>query len=441
MARIKIRYLVVHSGANGDLYYWQPSQNLRKLGWKVTRLRHPDGSPITNSTDAIAAAQACNAKLDLWRTSQPADQSETAGRESVDERPAQEMSRAPITGPAAPPQLAIPAAPPPVPENGTVDYVIRQYKASRFFRDRTRKTQGGYATNLRVISKWAGDSPIAAIDAPRINTFYEALRPRTPSTANAVVRMMRILFRFAIVAGLAKTNPARDVPISTIKPSGLIWPRPAVGHLVKTADRMGRWSIGTAIIIQHWIGQREGDLLSLERSRYRDGAFSVSQSKRGARVLVPHSPLVAARIEAELARQAARKVISTEATTLIISEETGRPYTESNFQHRFADIRDKAAETAPTFKTDYTLDIEGEEIDFIETKCLLFSWLRHTAVTELAIAGNDAPQISGVTGHSIQTCQNIIDRYMLPTGEMASAAINNRLAWERKMNESLNLNS
>ena len=434
MVQLKVRYLVVHAGAKGDLYYWQPSQSLRKLGWKVTRLRHPDGTPITNPSDAIGAAQARNAALDLWRTSNAADGSEPADSESVHNKSIQIKTVAPAL-------IAIPAPPPPVPESGTVDYVIRQYRASRFFTDLTQKTRGGYATNLRVISKWAGKSPIAAIDAPRINTFYEALLIRTPAKANAMVRMLRVLFRFGIVAGLARTNPARDVPLSTIKPSGLIWPRPAVGHLVKTADAMQRWSIGTAIIIQHWIGQRSGDLLSLERSRYRDGAFIVSQSKRGARVRVPHSPLVASRVEAELARQAARTVISTEATTLIISEETGRPYTQSNFQHRFADVRAEAAESEPTFKTDYTLDIDGEEINSIETASLLFSWLRHTAVTELAIAGNDAPQIAGVTGHSIQTCQNIIDRYMLPTGEMATAAINNRLEWERKMNESLNLNS
>lgn len=418
MVQLKVRHLVVQPGASGDLYYWQAPKALRSVGFKSTRLCHEDGTPITDPVNAIAAAEALNAQLDSWRNGTQAGEIET------------------VTASQA-------AAPPPqvVPDNGTVDYMIKQYKASRFFTERSKKTREGYTANLKVISEWSGTSPIAEIDAPRINKFYELLRPKTPSKANAMVVMLRILFRFGIVAGLAKSNPARDVPISPVKPTGFIWPRPAVGHLVKTADTMGRWSIGTAIIIQHWIGQREGDLLSLERSRYRDGAFFVNQSKRGARVRVPHSPLVAARVEAELARQASRKVVSTKATTLIISEETGRPYTQSNFQHRYADVREAAAKTQPSFKTDYELDIDGQLIDTIETDSLLFSWLRHTAVTELAIAGNDAPRIAGVTGQSIQTCQNIIDRYMVPSGEMAAAAIQNRLDWERKMNESLNSNS
>lgn len=409
MAKLSVRHLVIKPGAEGDRYYWQPPQKLRGAGWKLTRLKHPDGAPITDQVGAITAAEAKNAEVDAWRLGSPINEPRPSGVKP----------------------------PPPTMETGTVDYGIRKYKASRFYLDKADKTKSGYDNNLKVISNWAGKSPIAAIDTPRINKFYEELRPRTPSKAYAMVVMMRVLFRAWIPLDLARSNPARDVPVSMPPPRGLIWPREAVLHLVKTADGMGRWSIGTAMIIQHWIGQREGDLLSLERSRYRDGAFFVFQSKRGARVRVNQSPLVGQRIEEELARQDARKIVSTKATTLIISEETGRPYTQSNFQHRFADVRAEAAETKPAFETDYILDIDGEEIDEIRTEQLLFSWMRHTAVTELATSGCDAPAIASITGQSIQTCQNIIDRYLFPTGATAAVAVQKRLEWEQKSNQSL----
>jgi hypothetical protein len=42
---------------------------------------------------------------------------------------------------------------------------------------------------------------------------------------------------------------------------------------------MGRHSIGTAVMLDEWLGQRQGDILKLPRSIYRAGVLSIRQSK------------------------------------------------------------------------------------------------------------------------------------------------------------------
>ncbi|MFB3101654.1 MAG: hypothetical protein ACE1ZV_00165, partial [Alphaproteobacteria bacterium] len=54
--------------------------------------------------------------------------------------------------------------------------------------------------------------------------------------------------------------------------------------------------------------------------------------------------------------------------------------------------------------------------------------LRRTAVVMLAEAGATIPEISAVTGHSINRTQQIIDTYFVRTKPMAQSAISK---WER----------
>ncbi|SBW07298.1 hypothetical protein KL86APRO_12226 [uncultured Alphaproteobacteria bacterium] len=54
--------------------------------------------------------------------------------------------------------------------------------------------------------------------------------------------------------------------------------------------------------------------------------------------------------------------------------------------------------------------------------------LRHTAVTELATAGCSALEIAGVTGHTLKSVNEIPERYLVRTSDLAAAATENRLA-------------
>lgn len=373
MATIKVRYFVEKraakaAGPHGRRFFWQPSAALRRAGWMPRRL---PGASVHDRPAALAAAERLNAELDAWRK-----------------------------GTDAAPRGPVP---------GTLDELIARYKASRNFQERLApKTRRIYSQMLDLASRWAGDQYTAAITVRALQDYYDKLQARTPAQANSMIRTLSMVIAWGVRMGDLDRNVAQAIETIPTKPAVRLWSPEAVATFVETADRLGRHSIGTAVLLNSWLGQREGDVLRLPRHLYRDGALHVTQRKTGARVelpidLVPH---LAERLRAELARQDARGVA---ATALIVSETTGRPYGEDNFRHRFAEIRAEAAKVLP--------EIDG----------LLFMWLRHTAVTRLAEANCELATIAAVTGHSLAGAQKILGRYLVRTAELARVAFTKRL--------------
>lgn len=390
MANMKIRHLVEKPGRTGPRFFWQPSKALRKAGFKPARL--PD-----ERAQAIAKAEALNAEIDRWRMGE---------------------------GEPGSAHLAAHVQP------GTMADLIRRYKESRKYQSKAAKTRAGYDWFLKIVEAWAGPDPVSDIDVQDVQELYETYRDKTPVKAVALVRVLRLLLAFAVREKLIAQNPASKPDLETSKAfTGRLWPREAVQMFVEAADEMGRPSLGTAILIAWWTGQRQGDVLRLTRAAYRGGVFHVTQSKTGSRVLVPHSPIVQARIEAELKRQADKKV---ESAFLIVSEETGQPYVEDNFRHVFSKLREKVAAKQAAFETP-----EGP----IPTTELRFMWLRHTAITELAQAGGTVPQIAAVSGHAIESVETILNRYLVRTKALAEQACEKRLAWLGGQEQSMSPNA
>ena len=180
---------------------------------------------------------------------------------------------------------------------------------------------------------------------------------------------------------------------------------------VEAADKEGFPSIGTAVMLNAWIGQREGDLLELPANTYQDGALQFTQSKTGAEVYLPIDmvPALAQRLEEERQRQKAANVT---ATTLLVCELTWKAWNEHTFRQVFRRIRSRAAAKWP------------------ECRDVQFQRLRHTAVTQLGEAEVTAAGISSITGHSLQTVDQILEHYLVRTKKMAKTAFTKRLKAE-----------
>ena len=395
MARVKIRYFTARPGAAGPRYFWQPAAALRVHGWRLQRLSD-------DKREAVAKAMALNAELDAWRS-----------------------GTLPLPLPGV-------AAPLPVVEPQTLAHVIRVYKADRIFTELRPRTKRSYQQNMRFLEDWGGDKRVAAVTHKVVESLYVSLRQRTPAKAAAVITMLRILLGVALREGWVTANAASGANIKGAKPSGRIWPREAVRLFVAAADAAGWHSIGTAVMINHWAGQRECDVLELPRTNVAGSRLRVTQSKTGARVDIPDNPAVRARIDAELARQEARAAAAREkgatllpSATLLLCETTGLPWTEHYFRHVFADIRTALAADHPT--------IAHADGTIVETAKLLMMHLRHTAITELAIAGATPLQIAGITGHSINSINSILSRHYLSlTGELANEAAAKRTAYDAR---------
>ena len=394
MAKIDVPYLRMRPGARGRvLFYWEPSTKLRHAGWAVRRL-----SDDINT--AVCQAQEINQQLEAWR----------GGGTDGD-------------------AVEIPAAPAgPYVESGTLDALIAEYKLSRFWRDLKPSTQRRYRQELKILSEWAGSERLEEITAGDIQTLYEALYEKTPRKARGAVAMASVVFEYARRSDKIAVNPAAKAGVKYQPKVPLPWPREAVAHFVATADMLGRHSIGTAVALNEWFGQRKADLLTLSRKIYRDGGFHFQQGKTGAQVVLPldQVPHLVERLEVEYARQTERGLA---ATAILIDEATGRPYNSSTFDHVFAEIRAAAAEAMP--KVAVPFDPAKRE----PFTALWFSRLRHTAVLRLAEAGCSTLEIATVTGHSPATVDKIMKHYWLPSRGQAAAAFKKRLEHERSNNK------
>ena len=386
MAKVRIRYMTERTGKDGVRYFWQPATGLAKQGWKLERLPNDRAA-------AIQRAEELNAALDAWRKGQPLPAKTPAAQVET-----------PKFGPAP----------------GTFADLIAKYKASRFFTAKAAKTQKGYLENIRTLEKLYHDVQVSYITPTKVQELYDALRQRTPAKANAVVTMLRIILTHGFRIGMVTANAASKPGMIGLAPSGKLWPLDAVSLMVEACDREGWHSMGTAIIINHWIGQRQGDILAMTRGAYRDGRFWVTQRKTGAKVAVPHSPWVAARVQAELQAQTDRGIEGTPKAHLLLCETTGKAWKEDHFRHVFATVRAVAASEWPSFTMADSNEVALADLDFMH--------LRHTAVTELAIAGCSTIQIGGITGHTIKSVETILSRYLVRTSAMAEIATDMRMA-------------
>jgi hypothetical protein len=402
MASRKIRHLVAKANAGGKpRHYWQPSAELRAEGWLPERLSDDEFA-------AMARAEVLNTDVDAWRRG-----------EAAPSAPAAVKARAK-------------KAPP-----GTVAALIADYKASRFWTKLAASTtRRSYEWALDAIQAWAGDQPARGITAPAVQAFYEAQLRRveqqgpkrvvveTPAKAAAAVRVLRLLLQVGVRLGYLSSNPASRPGISlTRQREPLPWAPHQVVHMAAVADRLGWRSIGTAMIFNEWLGQREADVLKLPPMRVEGGAMIIRQGKTGRLVALPAHivPHLVERARSEADRPGA--VVS--ATHLLLNDRTGLPWNEHTFRHVFADIRAAAAAGVPAIGALPAIDAMPSCAD------LRFMELRHTAVTRLHEAEVSPLGISGITGHTEASVQAMCDKhYLVRTAKAAEGAFRKRLAAE-----------
>ena len=368
MGRFEIPHLVEKPAPSRGMprYYWEPSRALRRLGFCTQRVPK-DRRAIVDERTLRAAAIAEAAQLNRF-----AEQKLAVA--ALDQE-GSDQPRPPVISPPH-----------------TIDELIRRYVSSEFYAGLQASTKRGYDQCLEQISKWAGTAPVMVIDWERISKLAASMTS-TPSYRNHVLRILRLLLNYAVRIGWLLTNPCLRPPLAPIERSGLVWPREAVDAFVATADAMGNWSVGTAVVVNEWLGQRQGDVLRLTRGLLRDGVLLIRQGKTGAQLALPYGrvPHVRERLEHELARIDAQPW-RIRPLELIVDESQGRRYTADRFRSVFGRVRAATAGSHPIFHTDFIQP--GRAMDHpdalrLEMTSLTFQHLRHTAVTRLAEAGCD----------------------------------------------------
>jgi hypothetical protein len=392
--------LRTNRGEEYVLYYWQPNKDLRRAGFKSVPLGRDLGA-------AIEKAEPLNEAVKTWREGGNFD-------------------------------LGLPWK-----LRGTIPWLIDLYQDSEDYRDKAPKTRIGYDRCLEILRGWsaqAGHPQVATITRRGLRELHKSLRwpagepcghtdgcpldkicrtgRNTPCpieqlpNANAVIRVASILLGVALDEGLITVNFAKGLKLPGAEGREQVWPDEAIEAFCATALKKGRRSMALAVRMGADFGQREGDILRMNRNQRRENVMRIRPQKtrrRTNRVIeVPVLPELTQMLDET----------PKEATVYVISEETGAPYKPDNFRHLFAEIRAEAGIDQIALEH----GIEGG---------LLFMDLRRTAIVHLARAGSSVPEIAAVTGHSIARTAAILEIYLPRDSVMAASAIAKLDVWRK----------
>ena len=163
-----------------------------------------------------------------------------------------------------------------------------------------------------------------------------------------------------------------------------------------------------AMILGLHTGQREGDLLRLPWSAYDGKSIRLRQGKsRKGKKLGPVVEVPCTRALWQMLDDMDR------VSPLILSTKTGRAFKKRYFLKRWRTVMEAAGLESVTLP------------DFPEAMRLHFHDLRGTTITLLSEAGCTEQQVATITGHSLKTVFQILERYLARTRGLAEQAIIN----------------
>jgi integrase len=431
MSREKVPYLCWRHGRPR----WVPSPELRAKGFKGQDLKDEAGHWLPRGA-AIDAAEKLNATIKSPNLSSPAA--------FISPRIAGGSGRAAAEGGKSDPQ------------SRTMATLFTAYETSPHFTRRLKKgTRDGYGYHIAALREWCGDVPITGLTKPAIAEFHAALEENSGAAwANAVLRTLKIVFNYAIEdRDWLTRNPCRNVDFAATTGRLVLWTTEEIRAFTAAADALELPSMGDAVILAVLTGQRQGDVIAL-----RDVSFSspasrgeVAQSaeggksdpptlmvfrtgKTGAMIKLQAADALKARIETARKRKA-ETWPNVKHTAEIVCELTGAPYHAggSRFRALFRMVRAVAAGAEDAAKRVHDelgparAARLGNVLPTLATcPSVAGKWfldLRDTAVTWLFMAGCTVAEIATITGHSLRTVQDILDKhYFVRTDAMAQSA-------------------
>jgi hypothetical protein len=199
--------------------------------------------------------------------------------------------------------------------------------------------------------------------------------------------------------------------------------------MVALADELGRPSMGDAIVTMAWLGTRRQDWLAWPANICDTPYFAWDTEKTSAPVTIPWSviPALRERIEAAEVRH---QTAAIRATTFFVDDVGGRPWSAMRFYHASDALRAELAKRHESFPTRYAVKHYPGDPMRIPTAWLTMRILRHTCLTALHDAGCVREQIRAITGHTIASINEVLDRYTKLTVDQAGAALVKRLEHE-----------
>lgn len=171
------------------------------------------------------------------------------------------------------------------PALGTLAWLVSRYREVGAWTSLSSATRKQRENIFRHVLDNAGDEPFARITRANILAGCER-RSKTPAQARHFLDAMRGLFRWALNAGLAKTDPTSGVEKPRQKKGGgfIAWTEEDVSAYEQ------HWPIGTRqrvwLDVLLYTGLRRGDAVALGRQHVRNGIATLRTEKSQGEVTV-----------------------------------------------------------------------------------------------------------------------------------------------------------
>ncbi len=301
----------------------------------------------------------------------------------------------------------------------TVEALIEDLRRSVAWTDDiAEKTRQSYDTLFRqIIAKW-GPRQVREFTKPVMHTWYQTLyRTKGEHMSVALIRAMSRLMSHAEMIGWRPegSNPCFRLKMKTPKGRSRSASWREIDALVAAADRIGLPSIGTAVLLSLFQGQRETDIMLAtcgafqERITRADGQrrariqWTFTRSKRGNAGAMWLHDEVAPRVRELIKGVAADR-------RLLRDERTGADYDEDLFQRRWREVREAAI----------TADKAGKLADLAG---LQFRDLRRTFGVLSRSGGSTKDDTADVLGNSAAANPQLAEVYMPSQLDTASRAV------------------
>lgn len=262
-------------------------------------------------------------------------------------------------------------------QKGSFAALCHRYYGSAYFKRLDQSTKNWQRRALDGIAAQHGDKPFARLEAKYIRRWMDA-KAETPAAANTMLKALRALFKWAVRAGEADSNPAKDVEKIQYASSGFhTWTPDEVRQFEEKHPIGTKARLALALLL--YTACRREDVVRFGPQNIRDGRLRYTQAKNEDRnpvaIDIPVHPDLAAVI-------AGTSLVG--HSTFLVTD-YGKPVSANGFGNKFKDWCREAG----------------------LPHCSAHG-LRKAAATRLAEAGATAHEIQSITGH--QTLEEV-ERY------------------------------
>jgi integrase len=166
---------------------------------------------------------------------------------------------------------------------GSINALVRDYRASKAFSDLKPATRRDYDFYLTKLEAAAGHMQAPGFSVMDMAAIHDAMA-ETPVAANHMRSIVRTLFKWGIPRGYGKVNPTDNLRPHKVESDGAHpWPAWAFDLIEKHARR----EVRTFVALGLYTGQRTADILTMSLTDIRNGKIPVRQSKTDKPLMIP----------------------------------------------------------------------------------------------------------------------------------------------------------